>query len=379
MTDDDLRSLFVYKPDKEKTKERMIREAEQLYQLGKTRMRHQPVFESYDGILEKFYLYPTFRCPLRCPYCYAMGGEREVPECSADAFLCMTQEAIDAGYKSIVLVGGEPLVYYDFPRYLDGLFQLNKKNSRFVLRTSFAFAIPEQTMKKLCQVFDEIVVSIDGDEETNDSLRGKGTWKIATENVRTAVKEGAVISIASVVTQEQGEGSAGQFLRSFCNELGIRKLVMNSPVPMGRAKNMHVPYYEWRSDWKQSDSVKMKYSCGLGKSLYVQPDGSVYPCYAWCEKDHQLGDLSKESLQDILDRKKLLSIINSGVDTNEKCRNCDVRYFCGGMCKIWVKNHTDINSGDFDCGEERQSILETLRKYGILNEAEGDNRVLQNQ
>ena len=375
---DEMASLLDYRPDRAAVKERMIREAKQIYQAGLTHTRHQPVLNSYEGMLRKFYLYPTFNCPLRCPYCYAEGGERKVPELPGKDLLRITQEAIDAGYQAVILVGGEPLVYHDFPGYLDGLAGLLKRNCRYVLRTSFAFPVADKMMDKLCAVFDEIVVSLDGDEEMNDAVRGKGSWRRATENVKKAMERGGRISIAAVMTREQGEGPAGESLRVFCRSLGIEKLVINSPVPMGRARDSHVPYYEWRSDPHESDSVKMHYSCGLGHSLYVQPDGSVYPCYAWCEKEHQLGDLSKESLQDILDRKELLSILNSGVDTNRKCRTCDVRYFCGGRCKIWVSDHADIDSGDFDCTETRQSILETLQRYGIIPVREGKENVLQN-
>ncbi len=143
MTVDELRSLLTYHPDRAAVKERMIREARRLYQMGLTQTRHQPLFDSYSGLLRKFYLYPTFQCPLRCPYCYAEGGERHVRELPAADFLRITQEAIAAGYQTIVLVGGEPLVYYDFPAYLEGLSGLDKKNCKYGLRTSFAFAIPD--------------------------------------------------------------------------------------------------------------------------------------------------------------------------------------------------------------------------------------------
>lgn len=333
--------------------------------MGQEAGRHQPVLDSYAGQLRKFYLYPTFNCPLRCPYCYAEGGERKVKELPPADFLRITQEAIDAGYRSVVLVGGEPLAYYGFPAYLDGLFRLEKKDCKFVLRTSFAFPVEEERLKKICAAFDEIVVSLDGDEETNDALRGKGSFQHTVANVERALRLGGSVSISAVMTAGQGNGSAGAYLRSFCKEHSISKLVLNSPVPMGRAAGTDVPYYEWRSDLKQSEAIRPKYSCGLGHSLYMQPDGSVFPCYAWCEKEHQVGDLSRESLQEILDRREILSIINSGVDTNEKCRSCEIRYFCGGRCKIWVRNHTDLDSGDFDCEAMKKSMLETLKRYGI--------------
>ena len=156
--------------------------------MGQEAGRHQPVLDSYTGQLRKFYLYPTFNCPLRCPYCYAEGGERKVKELPPADFLRITQEAIDAGYRSVVLVGGEPLVYYGFPAYLDGLFRLEKKDCKFVLRTSFAFPVEEERLKKICAAFDEIVVSLDGDEETNDALRGKGSFRHTVANVERALR-----------------------------------------------------------------------------------------------------------------------------------------------------------------------------------------------
>ncbi len=365
MTEDEIRDLFTYRPSPTARRKRLIAEAIEVYRMGREQCRHQPILNSYEGQLRKFYLYPTFNCPLRCPYCYAEGGERNVKELPPADFLRITQEAVDAGYRSVVLVGGEPLVYYGFSEYLDGLFQLEKKDCKFILRTSFAFPVEEERMKKICAVFDEIVVSLDGDEDTNDALRGEGSFKHTVTNVDRALDISGCVSINAVMTAEQGNGSDGEFLRSFCKERNISRLVLSSPVPMGRAADTDVPFYEWHSNLKQSEEIRPKYSCGLGHSLYMQPDGSVFPCYAWCEKEHQVGDLSKESLKEVLDRGEILSIINSGVDTNEKCRSCEVRYFCGGRCKIWVRNRKDLNSGDFDCEAMKKSMLETLKRYEI--------------
>lgn len=120
-----------------------------------------------------------------------------------------------------------------------------------------------------------------------------------------------------------------------------------------------------RSDVKQALSLKPKFSCGLGHNLYMQPDGSVYPCYAWCSREHRHGDLSRESLADVLERGGLLAIANSGVDTNEECRTCEVRYLCGGTCKAYVRDKHDLNSGDFDCAEIKSGILRMLASQRI--------------
>ena len=371
--DNNLKSLFSFHPDKKAKRERLREEARGLYRAGVEGARLQPVYDSYEGLLGKFYLYPTFRCPLRCPYCYAEGGERQTEELSPGQLIRITEDAVNAGYRAVVLVGGEPLVYPGFREYLSELEAMDKKGCRFVLRTSFAFSVKEDLMFRLCRVFDEICVSLDGNEETNDRSRGKGSYAKALANIELALRLGGRISVSAVLSEEDAKAGPGNDLIDFCRERGINKLVMNNAVPMGRAKRSACSaYYEWRSDRpaKLPDRIEPVFSCGLGRSLYMQPDGKTYPCYAWCEDRHLLGDLSKESLSDILDRRELLAILNTGVDTNEKCRRCDVRYFCGGKCKIWARNKADINSGDFDCEETREGILRTLRAYGVIDEQE---------
>ena len=368
MTEAEIAELLRYRPDPAAIRRCLLREAQELYSWGLTSERHQPVLTSLDGQLSKFYLYPTFDCPLRCPYCYAEGGERHVDELDASAFLRITSEAVEAGFESVVLVGGEPLVYYDFDRYVTGLAAIDKRNCSFVLRTSFGFEVAEILMEQLCAVFDEIVVSIDGDKPTHDAVRGRGTWQHATDNALRAIELGGHVSVNAVMSREQRNGEAGSFLREFCDAHGIAKLVISAPVPLGRAANNTIPQYEWRSDAKQGLTLPPKFSCGLGHSLYMQPDGSVYPCYAWCEEDHLLGNLANEPLATILDRRDLLAIANSGVDTNEKCRSCEVRYLCGGMCKIYVRDKHDIDSGDFDCSAIKQDLLSKLAAHGICAE-----------
>ena len=369
----DIANLFTYRPDREAVRKRMISEAKEIYAKGLTKERHQPIFQDLKGQLGKFYLYPTFNCPLHCPYCFAEGGERKTKELSAKEFLRITQEAIAEGFKTIVISGGEPLVYHDFENYLDGLLEIDRKKCWFVLRSSLAFPIPDERLQKLCVAFDEITASIDGDEETHDAIRGKGSFRYVMDNTLRILSLGGNISISAVMDKEAAEGNPGQFLKTFSKDHHIRKLVLQSPMPLGRAIDTKVPYYEWRSGKERLDRVQMKYSCGLGHNLYMEPDGKTYPCYAWCGKEHLLADLSKESLHDVLAQGSLLAILNTGVDTNEKCSSCEVRYFCGGMCKIWVKDKSDINSGDFDCEEQKKLILAKLRRYGIIDTVENDD------
>ena len=66
--------------------------------------------------------------------------------------------------------------------------------------------------------------------------------------------------------------------------------------------------------------------------------------------------------QALLDRGDLYEYQRCGVDTNEKCRACEVRYLCGGACRAWAKDRENPNSGDFDCASRKNYYLRLARK-----------------
>jgi len=94
----------------------------------------------------------------------------------------------------------------------------------------------------------------------------------------------------------------------------------------------------------------------------VEPDGAAYPCYAWCAPEAKLGDLGREGLGELLDRGELYEYCRHGVDSNRKCRACEVRYLCGGVCKAWVGDRDDVDSGDFDCSSRKKYFSRLARR-----------------
>ena len=336
----------------------------QLWNMGKDGRVHQPVFNDYQGQLGKMYLYLTFSCPNSCPFCYANAGKRTCVELSADEFSKIISDGIEAGFESIVLLGGEPLVYSGFTSLLLKLKHMDHSQTRITLRSSLSLPMSDELLSDICETFDSIVTSIDGDEERHDSIRGEGRYARTIDNLRRGTAIGkASFGVNSVMSMEDFSGPQGEHVKQICEELGISKLTIQSPVPLGRADNNGTE----RLYWKKTDDplglrgqTKFRSSCGLGHNLYIEPDGKTFPCYAWCLPEHQLGDLSRESLGELLDRKQLLEIMNHGVDTNRKCQNCEVRYLCGGKCKIYVNDKHDIDSPDFDCSEKKAGILREL-------------------
>ncbi|MCR4608766.1 MAG: radical SAM protein [Eubacterium sp.] len=314
--------------------------------------------------LNKLYLHITNRCPLHCDHCYIYGGEEEFKELPAERIAEVVQEAADNMFHSVVITGGEPLVYPGWDKLCDLLDGLDMKGTKLVLRTAFSFGIDREKMIRLLRLFDRIIVSVDGDKKTHDRRRGAGQYDITVGNLRLAMSlsddHSCSLGISAVLTREEADGEPGNSISRIARELGINDVRIRSILPIGRGKTAEQEIWQSCADevlW--DDRFAMRDGCGLGHNLFVKADGSAYPCYAWCEPEIILGDLSKCSLGSLLTDEGLFKYQCYSVDTNRKCQSCEVRYLCGGICKAWLMNKTDPDSEDFDCSV-RKAFFEKM-------------------
>ena len=350
---------------KDKYAEITRRRLQAIYDKGCDGNRYQPMHKLPFKSMHKFYLHLTYNCPLRCPFCSAEGGERRSEELKAEQYYNIIVDAIDAGFAEIVLTGGEPLIYKELDELLLLLKCLDRKASKLTLRSSFAFAITEARMQEIAELFDYVAISIDGDETRHDSIRGKGSFAKTLANIhRLQSYKSCKLDISAVMEMELFEGEQGAFVKAISKELGAARVLISYPKPMGRGKNIEAKPYLWR--WPYSDSFfpTMRYRCDIGHRMHVEPNGDAYPCYTICSQGHFLGNLTQIKVADIIHSNKFLGYCDIGVDTNEKCKNCEVRYLCGGMCQIHIQDENNVNSGNFFC-DHKQELLDYLVEAGV--------------
>ena len=172
-----------------------------LWELGKDGGVHQPVITDYEGQLAKMYLYLTFSCPNRCWFCYADGGRRTCSELSPGDFARIVRQGVEAGFESVVLLGGEPLVYSGFSQLIREIQSIDRGKTQIVLRSSLSMPLGDELLVQICNTFDRIVTSIDGNEERHDSIRGKGRYACTLDNLRRGIVLGkAEFSVNSVMS-----------------------------------------------------------------------------------------------------------------------------------------------------------------------------------
>jgi len=113
----------------------------------------------------------TDNCNLRCKHCYHFNGKDNFrrKELSLDVWRKRFNDLYRAGIRFILLVGGEPALRYDVLMLANKIFP-------------FVYVITNGTIKIPKEFNHLLFVSLDGMQEMNDSIRGKGVFSKVIRN-----------------------------------------------------------------------------------------------------------------------------------------------------------------------------------------------------
>ena len=131
----------------------------------------------------------TYRCNIRCAHCFQwndqgffhhMSRDQQRDELSAEIFEKILFETREAK-SNLYLWGGEPTVH----RQWDELSRMMEKDPRWTVICTNGLMI-ERKLESLLRISENLVllVSVDGFQEQNDAIRGKGTFEKIIKNVK---------------------------------------------------------------------------------------------------------------------------------------------------------------------------------------------------
>ncbi|GHU77124.1 hypothetical protein FACS189414_3960 [Bacteroidia bacterium] len=329
-------------------KQRFIRH----YEWGKTGSPRYAF--AHRNRTEKLFLNITNNCPLRCSHCSvdATAGFQDMP---LDRVLSIVHEAAAIGYKELSLNGGEPFVYKRFPELVERLGETAHPTMRLALFTNLWCDMSDELAAKALSVFNQITVSLDGDEAEHDQRRGKGAFARTTANLRRlkAMETQCKLSVRATLTPEQRKRGVADLVHAVAKELGIGSVYITSVFPVGRAKTLDGVYdlnpLEVGAAYFERP-LQRRNTCGIGSNLHVTPEGDIYPCWAFLEEGHPIGNV-RDGLRQATHAYRWGDNRKYSVDGTEKCKTCEVRYLCGGICRAYK---------DTDCTALRNSLLNLL-------------------
>lgn len=269
-------------------------------------------------------------CDFKCSYCYGDYGNRKgIPDFSTKRLLEIIDELKEMGTRILTLHGGESLLRKDFGEILN----YTKIKGFYVGVNSNGTLVPKRIKELKCA--DNLCISLDGNEESNDKHRGKGSFKKAIAALEAAKENKIPIVVSATLTKDNINDM--EFLANLGKSMGFKiqysilynfgdlnkDIVMNDKeirqatnkilslkkqgYPIYYADNVLISSIQWPGSYNEmrfftkKDREYTKHlrlvPCYHGKLKYqIDADGRVVTC--WAHNDTDAPNINKLGLKE---------------------------------------------------------------------------------
>jgi pyrroloquinoline quinone biosynthesis protein E len=299
----------------------------------------------------------TYRCPLRCPYCYnPVDYARHAAELATGEWLRVFAEAEALGVMQLHLTGGEPLARRDLEELVKGARGLDLYTN---LITS-GVSLTRERLHALREAgLDNVQLSVqDVEEEASDRIAGSRSFRAKLEVASWVKAEGLPLTLNVVLHRENLDRVAA--VVALAERLGADRLelantqyhgwalqnreqLLPTRPQLDRARQvaaaakarlagrMEIAYVtpDYYSEWPKACME------GWGRRfITITPEGLVLPCHA----AHTIRGLGFENVRDL----PLEAIWHGSPSFNlfrgeawmpEPCRSCPRRSIDFGGCR----------------------------------------------
>lgn len=330
---------------------------------------HQP---PRDHSLHSVHLSLSDRCNLNCKYCYAaqrteLGGQR----LSLDEYRNVIDELTEMSHHiTFTITGGEPLLN---PLWADVAEYIKAKGARLFLLTNGTLVTTGNvdTIKRLC---DLVTISIDGPDAASHALTRGDNYDAVTRAIALFDEHRIDYTLSMTVTR-LNIGLVETMARKWGSRLNFAPLF---PVSEFAGDNLAITGDEYYNALRNAfgvnplsyceaalDASRTVHSlkCAIGDNeISISATGDVYPCQLLHSPQFLAGNVRQTSIKDICRNSDVLRRCgNLSVDDMDKCKQCVIRYICGGACRargFYETGHIDGN-GDF-CNYELNAFLDGI-------------------
>lgn len=216
-------------------------------------------------------VHPTLLCNLQCSHCYSSSGPQIRESISAELLKRRLSQLRKEGFNVVSFSGGEPLVY-------ESLFTVAEYAKALGFRTTMisnGALINGKRATQISQLFDLVGVSLDGDRQLHDAMRGKGSFARALKGIAVLRGKGMTFGVAHCVTKE----SLGLLpaMLELCLELGASLFQLHPLVTIGRAGEIADDHALTDEDLARLYLMAELFRIQVGDRLQIQLD--VAPTY----------------------------------------------------------------------------------------------------
>jgi uncharacterized protein len=310
-------------------------------------------------------------CNLACEYCFAEQGSfghmRELMslETACKAIDFLIKNSGSRHNLEVDFFGGEPLMNFSVVKntveYARQKEKQYDKKFRFTITTN-GLLLNDAVGSFIHKEMENVVLSLDGRREINDSLRriksGKSLYDTIVPKYKKFVsnrgdKDYYVrgtftgrnldfvrdvmhmyelgfknISIEPVVADENVSYSIKQ--RDLKTVFAQYDELAEKIVEIKRSGG-GINFFHFMIDLKKSPCMLKKYKgCGCGNEyVAVAPNGDVFPCHQFVGMDgFKMGNLHRRTF----DKNMKSMFADNTIDAKDECKNCWAKFYCGGGC-----------------------------------------------
>ncbi len=314
--------------------------------------------------LEELWIQVNDFCNLACAHCLVSSSPQRAQGLDTARLRDVIDQAMGLGVERLFITGGEPLARPDILELLTHAVDTHGREVVVMtngtlfkgarLETLTALAAEERAQGRL-----RVQISLDGSTpETNDPIRGKGTFARITEGIQTAVVAGLRPTVTATILRHNIDDLGG--IVRLAASLGVTNVHLLWPHRRGRvlegpfadlpsaadilaavraarsvAQELQVSIdnlEEFRLRLDGTPGVKNDLAGAGYSSLCVYTDGAVYPSASMAGvPELRCGDLAEQSLERIWKDSPICKELRSAtVEQKAQCRTCSLKFVCGG-------------------------------------------------
>jgi radical SAM protein with 4Fe4S-binding SPASM domain len=326
----------------------------------------------------------TRRCVGNCLYCSYTPEHAVDTEVDTRTAYKIVDETYYFGSPWFGISGGEPLVRKD----IFDIAEYAKKMGLEVSLITSGFVFDQKRLDNLVRNEVHTAVSVDGTRESNDQIRGRGSYDKALFALKKLSENGILDCVVTTMTKHNIKDSAHTV--KLAAEHGARMVVFHNLVPVGRAGpnmpdlapspeeyeaafnniydlyvkykgkidvNVYSPFYARIFKQKNPTGFQDWYTnrflgkCTIGgRYISITENGDYRSC--GFNENYRLGNIKYKSLDDTWDElqhSRLHLKLRDKINIKGKCGVCEYREICGG-CRTRAEYYTgDLFESDPAC------------------------------
>lgn len=328
--------------------------------------------ERFNPISVKLFL--TYDCNLRCKYCYSMGGDNPLymeKDIAYSAIDLLLSNLVQTGKDTLFIRfhgAGEPTLNFEVMK--NSVEYAKKKSKELNFKTVFSLTsnctFDQIKAKWIVENMSHVNASLDGIAEVHNYHRPMVSGEDSFEKIIKNLNFFDSLNFPYEIRSTVSEISVDRLCESvdfFCRELKPRKIHLEPVSQCGRAiiskikqpkpQEFVTEYFKAKNLASKKYKVDLYHSgadldlltssfCGAsGHNFVVLPDGNVTSCFDVCRIDDKRSDIFFYGFYDTkssrfkFNEEKLRFLSNRTVYIISECKNCFIKYHCGGEC--WAK------------------------------------------